>query len=635
VKHRQLEDGRLFLWRIQEGAIIRVSSTAGDQEEEEKEARHWTENTNLIASILDPITLELVDLPLDSTYGQGRCPFTFINCGIPGVLVIAGANLLENYIKIRLMDLKTGQCFRESSVTVPNMGYVIDFLNPEAVHMLLSHGGQIIAGAALYDCRVFKWKLKDKWMDPKTWYAEHENDTKLTTPPAVAPTEAGTGAVAVDDYNTAADTTLIEDGIEDIDTRNIPYGSRNCIKTAPAAQFSLHHIFTTVESEPITDLSMSTSAKRIYVTGLEYFYILADDGTLQFTLTMNHWRGVGEARRRIGYDRGCGASALPIPNSTRAVFHLTLTNALYFANFKNPEVDFWHDSSSTMYSRELGEYAPHRDRILSFLDNSTEPDPAIFPLPPAWIYRTLMHVESHTDLLPKIKALYKSSMSREMFPTNAEQVIRKCIQSGKTIFISGDSSCPGTMALLKKEKEAGTYLYGLGPNSVKNGKEKTTGPFVSRPGGDGSRGRGSCDDKRRKKRRKQENKDGNDGILASRAIICTDTETGRRYKTIPIEGIIESVHCAGHLLVVAVAPIDTYPGGAEGSLVVIDFSKEGFGVTDAQQQRQVQQKKGSGKIHVGGEVGVDGQKSVESGDHQNTAGEAGPSKAKRSRRSGK
>jgi len=603
VKHLQLDDGRLFLWRIQEGAIIQVESAVGDQEEEE-ECLHWTENTNLIASVLDPITLELVDVPLDSTYGQGTCPFEFMDGGVPDVLIIAGANLVESHIKIRLMDLKTGQCFRESSIALPEVGN--DALNfnvrEEAAAMLLrrnSHvSGQSIVGALSYDCKVFQWRLKDEWMAPETRYAQHEDVDKVNSPPAIAPTEVAVEeGLAVDDD--AAHTTFLEGDTE--------------VPNEPAAQFSLRHIFSTFANEPICDLSTCTSSKRIYVAGLGSLYVLSNDGTLLYIVPTYQWRGVQEARARFrNQNVDVCAFSWPLPNSPRVVFHLDLSNSLYVANFE---------------------------------DATEDPHDAYFQYGSAWMRRTAaLSVVSHADLLPQPRTLTYAITHRLTVNPNDEPFIMENIQSGKTIFTSGDSSCNETKALLKREKKAGTYLYGLGPNSVKRGKEKNTGPFVSRPGGEKCNARGNRDDKR--KGRKQENKKSRDvGSVAPRAIICIDTETGRRYKTIPIEGVIECIHAAGHLLIVAVAPVDNYPDGAQGSLVVIDFSKEGFGLTDAQhaEQRQIQRNEHGGKNQPGGDLVQINKKSVKAGlanskmpgERQNaTAAEAGPSKAKRSRRSG-
>jgi hypothetical protein len=72
--------------------------------------------------------------------------------------------------------------------------------------------------------------------------------------------------------------------------------------------------------------------------------------------------------------------------------------------------------------------------------------------------------------------------------------------------------------------------------------------------------------------------------MAPRALVCIDTKTGKRFKVIPVEGAIEAVHAAGHYLAVAVAPLGGggRMDGAAGSIVIVDFSKEGFGETTAQ-----------------------------------------------------
>jgi hypothetical protein len=646
VKHLQLEDGRLFLWRIREGTIIRVRSSglagnvgaagAAAAQQEEEECRRWTENPNLIACIFDPITLELVDVPLDSTFGQGKCPFEFIDGGIRGVLVSAGADPLENRIKIRLLDLKTGQCFRKSSIELPEVGPNVLPLHPEAAAMLLSRnnevGGQILAGAALYDCRVFRWRLKDEWMAPETRYKpdkptqQHQSSASLAPP---SPAAAAGQPPAVEGGEPAVNIPINTGFGTQHDVSYTPYGFNNSIKpNSVADQYQLHHIFTTVNNEPICDLSMSTCAKRIYVVGLENLYILADDGTLQYTLPMNQWRGVREARSRFGHV-DVGAFSWPIPNSKSAAFYLDITNSVYITNFED-EVESGPIGYAPDTTRDTanGQYT-YRDRIQSLLEyrqNEDDDDDDLFNPSVTLLHRSMMHVESHTDVLPKPKAPPVSATGRINICPDTEPVIVEYIQSGKTIFTSGHSTCSGTAALLKEEMEAGTYLHGLGPKSVA-GRGKKAGPFVSRPGG-ATPAAAAAGGKRKK------TKAGDVGTLAPRAIICIDTETGRRYKTIPIEGMIESVHAAGHLLVAAVAPLNK---GAEGSLVVIDFSMEGFGLTDAhraEQRQALQSNSSENKKKNGGAVAA-AAAAVVWKDGQTAAAVTGPSKPKRSRHSKK
>jgi hypothetical protein len=650
VNHIQLEDGRLFVWRIKEGAIIRIRSsgvTGAAAQREEEECRHWAESPNIIASVLDPMTLELVDVPLDSTYGLGKCPFEFIDGGMPGgqVLVSTCANPTENEIKIRLFDLQNGQCFRESSITLPEVGPNVLPLHPDAAAMLLSRnseaGGPIFAAAALYDCRVFRWKLKKEWMALETRYAAD------TTPVVSAPTsssEARSAAVAPT-QTVAAPPGEAEAGVPTDYDRiynsrariyDLPFGHQNCVKPDPEGQFSLHHIFTTLNNEPICDLSMSTSSKRIFIVGFDSLYILQDDGTLLFTIPMNQWRGVREARARFhSHDISAGAFSWPIPNSKATAMYIDITNSIYIANFE----DVPYDNSPYEYkpdTRDLsdGQYT-HRNCILSLVDDLYEEDEAMAG-------RTQMFVESHTDLLPTPNRPPYWNTGRWMVSPDAEPVILEYTQSGKTIFTSGNSKCSGTAALLKREKEEGSYLYGLGPKSVAGNRSgKNAGPFVSIPGQDDEKkatsGGGGGSGRQRKKKNPRSSEDS----LAPRAIICTDTETGRRYKAIPIEGIIESIHAAGHLLVAAVAPENSYRDGVEGSLVVIDFSKEGFGLTEAQRAEQRQREremnnemndalfgKKKNEINDGGGSGSEAV-AVAARRKKDEGGDAGPSKHRR------
>ena len=211
-----------------------------------------------------------------------------------------------------------------------------------------------------------------------------------------------------------------------------------------------------------------------------------------------------------------------------------------------------------------------------------------------------MFMQSHTDLRPPPRTANASSFTgRTTRPGDSEQVIVEYIQSGDVLFTGADSSCAGTASLLRAEKAAGTYLSGLGCSSV--GKGGKGGPFLSKPGkGPTATGRGSSASTSRS------GGSSNSEGIAPRALICIDSETGKRYKAIPIEGAIEAVHAAGHYIIVAVAPLEDYPNGSLGSLVVVDFTQEGFGITDAQRAQQAGEKKGSGAGISGGAGGAAG-----------------------------
>ena len=59
--------------------------------------------------------------------------------------------------------------------------------------------------------------------------------------------------------------------------------------------------------------------------------------------------------------------------------------------------------------------------------------------------------------------------------------------------------------------------------------------------------------------------------------MLVDTSSGCRFKAVPIEGSVESVHSAGQYLVAAVTPAASFPEGLNGALVVLDFGGAGFG----------------------------------------------------------
>jgi len=135
--------------------------------------------------------------------------------------------------------------------------------------------------------------------------------------------------------------------------------------------------------------------------------------------------------------------------------------------------------------------------------------------------------------------------------------------------------------LLKAEMAAGTYLPGLGPGAVWRGSARGGGPVISR--------QGTQDAKR---------------SIAPRALICIDVHSGRRMKAVPVEGVLESVHSAGHYILMAMAPLEGFPGGIHGSLPVLDFTGEGFGLKSSQQQRRHAQ----GRVGMGKPLGGHGWK---------------------------
>lgn len=548
VKHFQLEDGRLFLWRIADDAFVAVRSqtnvSAANQHaiqhaiqhafQPENDNQHaiqprWTEDENLVPSLLDPVSLTLTNLPLKSSYGRGRCPYEWMDMGAgcvaaafiappPSVATTVG---LYMHIHVRLFDFVSGNCFRESSCVMPQppeADGIFPPLSTEGAGMLLSRNSdadyQVIATAVLYDYRVFRWRLRD-----------------------------------------------LEEGVEQPSTTN---------SDAAEAQYSLHHIFTTPEFEPITDVSISTTAGRIYVLGLENLYILGQNGVLQQNCSMLSWRGVdlnlGVDHDVLGVD--VGAFSWPLPNSTRTAFYLDITNSLFVCDFRAPnfmENQFlngpWGGQHHSDNTNNHG--FPPVDHLMSW--GMTEG---------GGVRSCPFYMQSHVDLRPPPRRAATSAISGRLTrPPDSDPVIVEYVQSGEVLMTVGDSSCPTTAALLWTERAAKTYLEGLGPS-------RSTNTTVSAPVMPSSTRKQAGSARR-----------GQRSSIAPRALILIDTATGKRFKAIPVDGTLEAVHSAGHYVVMAVAKLDSYPDGPSGSIVVLDFSGQGFGsdcnrISDASRKKR-------------------------------------------------
>jgi hypothetical protein len=114
-------------------------------------------------------------------------------------------------------------------------------------------GNQVLAACSLFDCRVFRWRLRDEWLRPEVR--------------AAGPVPEG------------------QQDQEDLD---------------PA--FKLHHCYSTPDNAPIVDLSISSTARRIYVVGMENVFLLSLDGVPLMVVRTARWRGEisREERRKKG-----------------------------------------------------------------------------------------------------------------------------------------------------------------------------------------------------------------------------------------------------------------------------------------------------------------------------------------------
>jgi hypothetical protein len=217
VKHLQLEDGRLFMWRIAGDAVIAVVSVASgrkaaptssaapfprqalalctrarpltarpparprllqrstDEQDEAQVARcrRWTEHPALTAAVLDPAALSLRDVPLDSAFGAGTAPHEWMDFAT-GVVACAHADVAVavavavGEVAVRLFDLDSGREMRSSRAALPAEGG--PGLPEGATLMLLSRNSdaarRMVVAAALFDSRVFVWRLRSEWIDP-------------------------------------------------------------------------------------------------------------------------------------------------------------------------------------------------------------------------------------------------------------------------------------------------------------------------------------------------------------------------------------------------------------------------------------------------------------------------------------
>lgn len=412
-----------------------------------------------------------------------------------------------------------------------------------------------MAAAALFDCRVFGWRLRDDWLTQEARATGIQRKKQKKTNFDVKFVHS-TADEACEDYRYCRDdvsSPLVENqnGMARAELDDGPRGLGGHV----SEEFQLHHIFTTPREQSIVDISISTTAGYIYVLGVQYVWILREDGTLLIQNNMCSWQGASRAVSDFPFD--VGAFSWPLPNSSQAAFYQDASNAFFLIDF-NQKVSYQDLVDKRNYHRHapLGRYPELC--LTTSLTCSEEPE----DLDVNWYNEnTVMHlVQSHFDLRlkPSYYKSFSSSTGRQVGPSRNEQVFADYTQAGDVLFTTGDSACPSTAALLKAEKSAGTYLQGLGPDIVQSIKKRE--PVVVKPGNGGRSSKAS---------------------IAPRALICIDASTGYRYKAIPVEGSIESAHSAGHFVTMAIGPIrrgQYCPEGLNGALVVLDFTEQGFGI---------------------------------------------------------
>ncbi|KAL4448863.1 hypothetical protein ABPG77_007580 [Micractinium sp. CCAP 211/92] len=611
LKHLQLEDGRLFLWRVAGDAVVLMHCSDPADEAGQEEAARWTEHPAIVASVLEPGAPggpRLRDIPLEATYGRGVTPCDWLDMSsglLAGSLMIPS----QNRLIMRLFDVSSGRCLRASSCVVPEEDNMLNLQDHE-ITMITTRSGDagslLAATCALFDTRVFLWRQPDEWV-----VAQRQSEAAVAAGAA-----ASRGGQQPHEQQGQQQEEQVErqQGVQQAeplaearaaawDPAAIPAAEPPPPPAAPAGEaaaggaaqqaqqaqggvppagyYEVRHTYSMQDHEPIVDISISTTAARLFIVGMENIFVADLSGVPFMRVSMLGWRGVLPPGQLVG-PADVGAFSWPLPNSTKTAFFLDATNSVFICEFRRPQVaDYWF----MQHQQDAGN------------------GPAAAARRPAFDYHhaigmqggVYMHytVQAHTDLRASPGTpLLSTQHGRAAGPRALEAGVVEYSQDGGVLFTTGETSCPAVAALLSAEKAAGAYLPGLGPAGARAAGAGRRGAALVR-GGRGPRGKTA---------------------LAPRALVMIDTSSGRRYKAVPLEGVPESVHSAGQYLVAAVAELGpSYPDSLNGSIVVLDFGGEGFGAAPpeaparatprgtphTEQQQQEEQRRGRGPRQQG------------------------------------
>jgi hypothetical protein len=371
LKHLQLEDGRLFLFRIEGDVAIRQRCLDPGDAAGATEAARWAEHPAIRPALLDPRGPALAAARLDSPYGRGATALEWMDMGAgavaSGELVGAGA---AARLRVRVLDLASGRCVRRVEAPAPappalaaedaaaRAPTVIMTRNAEAA------GRHVLAAAALFDHRVFRWGVCGAWLGggggAEAEAAEAEAAAEGAeegggeggaagggAPPPAAPAAA---AAADADFGAALDAAPAG-----LAPAAAPAPEPESDAEARAAAFraaGLRLAFSTPGREPIVDLSISSAAGRIYVVGLENLFLLGLDGAPRAYVSMAAWPGVrpppppGAAFAEpwaeqqglllaLGPAVDVAAFSWPLPNSARVALFLDACSGVFVADFEN------------------------------------------------------------------------------------------------------------------------------------------------------------------------------------------------------------------------------------------------------------------------------------------------------------
>lgn len=149
-------------------------------------------------------------------------------------------------------------------------------------------GSLVVATCALFDTRVFIWRLRDSWVaagqaaaaaaPPCGASSSSSSETaeaeaaRLAAARAACWDPAATqayGAAAIAASPGAAAPIAAAAAVSGSDDDAAASGPGPGSAAAGGGQYELRHAFTTPDQEPVVDISISTTAHRLFIIGME------------------------------------------------------------------------------------------------------------------------------------------------------------------------------------------------------------------------------------------------------------------------------------------------------------------------------------------------------------------------------
>lgn len=146
-------------------------------------------------------------------------------------------------------------------------------------------GSLVAATCALFDTRVFLWRLRDEW---------------VSAGQATAAAAVAAGAGSSDEQGQHAGEA--RDAAWDPAATVAAVGAAAAAGGGDGGQYELRHVYSTLEEEPIVDVSISTTAHRLFVVGMENV-----SGAGRYRQRRYAGCGLGAAHRHDALIIGCSS----------------------------------------------------------------------------------------------------------------------------------------------------------------------------------------------------------------------------------------------------------------------------------------------------------------------------------------